>query len=163
MKATGRFLITGTLAITAGCSSPSVSRSTDGLLILDGEYPKTFNAFLGRGILQAEGRCLVLTMKGVGVFQPVFRKGATRDELERQLGSLIVPRDVSVGGPDEYSADINKVATSKAVKECRGKPIVMSGFGLWANEASPPPPTDIGQPPLSQPKSQISTKAVLKQ
>ena len=145
MKFVGGLVIATILAMVAGCSSPTVSRSTDGLLILDGDYPTTFNLVLGHGTLKAEGHCLILTFKGLGEFQPVFPKGSTRAELENRLGSLTVPRDVAVGGFDQYGSELEGADKTNEVKECRGKPGTMSGFNLWADEIFPPMPSDLGQ------------------
>jgi hypothetical protein len=134
----GRALFVAICAALCDCSSPSVTRSEDGLLILDGEYPKTFNASEGFGVLVAKGSCLVYTAKGLGELQPVFPKGETRADLDRRLGNLDKPRAVTVGGPDPYSAVIKNVAGSPVAKECPGTPFIMSGIHRVENSTLPP-------------------------
>lgn len=134
------------LAMLAACSSPSATRALDGLLILDGDYPTTFNAVAGFGILVAKGRCLVYTPKGLGEFQPVFPKGATRADLDRRLGDLAQPRLVTVGGFDPNSEVIENLAQPPVTKECAGTPFILAGFDRPENSNLPPPPPDTDQP-----------------
>jgi hypothetical protein len=120
--------------------SPSATRAPDGLLILDGEFPTSFNASENRGILYAEGRCIIFAVKGLGEFQPVFRKSTTRAELERELGTLSVPRDVTTMGLEWNDSTSKKLARSGVVKDCPGHPFISNGFALTSNiETSPTP------------------------
>lgn len=136
MTSKWRWFYGAVLAALAGCSSPTytIARSEDGMLILGGEYPTDFDAALGSGTISAKGHCITLTLKGTGDFQPVFRKGSTRTELERQLGDLAIPRPVSFGGLDTNFLTKQGLDKSPAVSECLGVPAISSGFF--------PPPMD---------------------
>jgi hypothetical protein len=126
----------GSLMMLAACS-PSATRSPDGLLILNGDFPTTFNASEDRGVLHAKGRCIIYSVDGLGEFQPVFRKGTTRAELEKELGSLSEPRAVTTMG-FEWSDSISKnLEGSDAVKDCPGRPFISSGFALTSNIETP--------------------------
>lgn len=84
-------------------------------------------------------------VEDLGEFQPIFPRGSTRRELERQLGSLSTPRAVTAGGFDWQDGIAKMVAESDTAKECPGRPFISNGFGLTANFATPPTP-DPAQP-----------------
>jgi hypothetical protein len=134
----------GNLMMLAACS-PSATRSPDGLLILNGEFPTTFNASEDRGVLHAKGRCIIYAVEGLGEFQPVFRRGSTRAKLEQELGSLSEPRAVTTGGFEWNDSISKKLAGSDAVKDCPGRPFISNGFELTANIKARPTP-DPAQP-----------------
>lgn len=134
----------GSLLMLVACS-PSATRSPDGLLILNGEFPTAFNASEDRGVLHAKGRCIIYTVEGLGEFQPVFRKGTTRATLEKELGSLSEPRAVTTGGFEWGDSISKKLAGLDAVKDCPGRPFISNGFQLTANIKVPPTP-DPAQP-----------------
>lgn len=125
--------------------SPSATRSSDGLLILKGEFPTTFNASEDRGVLHAKGRCIIYAVEGLGEFQPVFRKGSTRAKLEKELGNLSEPRAVTTMGFEWTDSISRNLAGSDAVKDCPGRPFISNGFELTANIKAPPSP-DPAQP-----------------
>jgi hypothetical protein len=119
----------GSVFTLMGCS-PSATRSPDGLLIFNGEFPTVFNASENNGVLFGQGRCIVFAVEGVGRFQPVFRKGTTRAALERELGTLSVPRAVTTMGFEWNDSISKQLATSMVVKECPGAPFLSIGFAL---------------------------------
>ena len=89
---------------------------------------------------------MIYIAKGLGEFQPVFKKGSTRADLDRRLGGLTEPRDVAVGGFDWRSPVINGLANSTVVKECPGRPFIMAAIDLASKVIQPPPPPDPAQP-----------------
>jgi hypothetical protein len=125
--------------------SPSVTRSPDGLLILNGEFPTTFNASENWGVLRAKGRCIIYTVEGLGEFQPVFRKGSTRAKLEKELGSLSEPRAVTTGGFEWNDNISQKLSALDTVKDCPGRPFISNGFKLTSKIKALPTP-DPAQP-----------------
>lgn len=132
------FALSAVAALTA-CSPPA-TRSADGLLILSGPYPETFNLNDARGDLTIKGRCVIFIQPGVGQFQPIFPKGWSRARLEQQIGELNKPAAVSVGGFDPHSELAKTVARSEVSRQCPGAGFLFSGIVLASTVREPPPP-----------------------
>lgn len=137
------FIVAAALAVSS--CGPSVSRTPEGLLVLEGDYPETFNANDARGQLVVKDGCVGFTQSGVGEFQPIFASGSSMKLLRRELGDISKPVAVSVGGFDPNSSLARSIAETDAARRCPGKPFVHSGIVL-ASKIAPPPAPNPAQP-----------------
>lgn len=121
---------------TSACGRPEVVRSTEGVLTLVGEYPRTVNAMSTRGTLVAHDGCLIFQQENGTVLQPAFPEGVTYADLDRQFGSLSRPRAVSISGFDVGGNLPLAIAESAITKRCPGAPFVFGSIDIAHPDAS---------------------------
>jgi len=118
-----------------------VVRSTEGVLTLVGEYPRTVKATGVGGTLVARGGCLTFEQANGAILQPVFWEGVTHANLTRQFGSLSRPQPVFISGFDVGGSLPRAIAESAITKRCPGAPFIFGSVDRPERSPQPSPPT----------------------
>lgn len=135
---TRRALASAAACLVLGACAAEPVRTAEGLLVSEADRAETTDAIELFGQLRQQGPCLILARPGAGVFQPVFRKGATRAQLEKQVGTLDRPREVVVHGFDDRTPAQQGLGTATATRECPGRPFYFER--MLPRDAAPRPP-----------------------
>jgi hypothetical protein len=109
------------LALVGCTATPEMAQSE---LPVFANYPQTIDAIAATGVIEMKGKCLVFTRSDGATFVPIFRTGATIEDLRRFLGPLDNPVAVTVSGYNKVNPIPLEISRQLAELRCEGTPIL---------------------------------------